>query len=136
MQKWFDVIERLVSKGGPHETDDPMFEAWLNQVGSEIRCGKLSTQEMQSLRNAFGEALSARTLQGFALAKPYGYAGDFGMLEKIYLRQVSDESHLRKWDEYFHRTKATKAVRNRKVYFINLLRKLDTPPRGKWLLKC
>lgn len=125
MTERLDFIKQLVGKGGPDEEDDSRFENWLTQVDVERRCGKLSSDEWQATRAAFGEALSPQTIQGFGLAKPYGYAGDFEMLEKIYLRQVSDNPRLKKWDEYFHRQKAPQAVRNRKAYFINLLRKLE-----------
>lgn len=125
MPEWTELIEQLTSKGGPDEADDLQFEAWLAHVASEIRSGKLSSEEWQAKRAVFGEALSPQTMQGFALAKPHGYAGDFEMLEKIYLRKVSDDPRMKKWDEYFHRAKAPKAVRNRKTYFINLLRRMD-----------
>lgn len=125
MTERLDFIKQLVGKGGPDEEDDSRFENWLTQVAVERRCGELSSDEWQATRAAFGEALSPQTIQGFGLAKPYGYAGDFEMLEKIYLRQASANPRLKKWDEYFHRQKAPQAVRNRKAYFINLLRKLE-----------
>ena len=118
-------IEQLVSNGGPDVADDSRIEVWLTQVASEIGSGELSSQAWQTIGAAFGEALSPKTMQGFALTKPHGYAGDFEMLEKIYTRHVTDEASLKKWDEYFHRQKAPIAVRNRKTYFINLLRELD-----------
>lgn len=127
-----DFIKELVGKGGPDEADDFRFGEWLNQIASETGSGKLALQEWQTIRSVFGEALSPKTMQGFALTKPHGYAGDFEMLEKIYTRQVTDDENLKKWDEYFHRQKAPIAVRNRKTYFINLLRQLgNTKANGR-----
>lgn len=120
-----DFIEQLVNNGGPDVADDSRIEAWLTQVASELSSGELSPQAWQTIRASFGEALSSKTMQGFALTKPHGYAGDFEMLEKIYTQHIADDSSLKKWDEYFHRQKAPIAVRNRKAYFINLLRQLD-----------
>lgn len=70
MPERLDFIKQLVGKGGPDEEDDPRFENWLTQVASERRCGKLSSDEWQATRAAFGEALSPQTIQGFGLAKP------------------------------------------------------------------
>jgi len=53
------------------------------------------------------------SMQGFAHAKPHGYAGDFEMIERIYNRSVSTLDFLHRWDTFFHQTPATDAVRNR-----------------------
>jgi extracellular factor (EF) 3-hydroxypalmitic acid methyl ester biosynthesis protein len=60
-------------------------------------------------------------MQGYALAKPAGYAGDFEMIDRIYCNHVTEHPDLRNWDLFFHAQKAPTAVRNRKAYFCNTL---------------
>jgi SAM-dependent methyltransferase len=65
---------------------------------------------------------STRTVQGLGIVKPYGYAGDFEFIDRIYTQWLSPDPRLTAWDVYLQQHKAPKAVRNRKVYFLNLLR--------------
>jgi SAM-dependent methyltransferase len=53
--------------------------------------------------------------------KPYGYAGDFSVIEAFYNHQVSDDPQLTKWDLYIQDMDAAKAVRNRKTFFKRLI---------------
>lgn len=126
MQKHFDYVRRILRKDGPQNEEDYVeFENWLCQVAQDINNKKLRPVDISRLREAFGDALTHKTLQGFALTKPHGYAGDYEIIDKIYRMHISDESHLRNWDKFFHSQKAPKAVRNRKKYFHNLLDKID-----------
>lgn len=125
MQKHLSFVNQMVNKGGPEKADYSAFREWLDEVVSDVQNKRLCVDQVSQLRQAFGEALSVQTLQGFALTKPHGYAGDFEIIDKIYQRHVSKEPHLRRWDEFFHSQKASKAVRNRKDYFISLLKQLD-----------
>ena len=77
-------IHRLVQRGGPREVDYADLDHWVIDVYDGIRAGQLSTADIAEIRAAFGEALSSKTMQGFALTKPHGYAGDF----------ENDRSHL------------------------------------------
>ena len=76
------------------------------------------------IRDALGEAMSPETIQGYGFLKPYGYSGDFQMIDKIYQQKVSDRADLKNWDLFFHAQKAPMAVRNRKQYFIDMLTRL------------
>lgn len=60
-------------------------------------------------------------MQGFALQKPHGYAGDFEIIDRIYQEWLSPEANLSNWDRFFHAQPAVKAVRNRKTYFLEWL---------------
>lgn len=75
------------------------------------------------LQKNLGDALTMETMQGNAFHKPHGYAGDYEIIDKIYMEWHSPESSLRVWDKFFHLQSASTAVRNRKEYFINLIRK-------------
>ncbi len=65
---------------------------------------------------------SVETVQGFAWAKPRGYAGDFEIIERIYDRVVSDDPRLAPWDQFFHVSPGADAVRNRPAYIADILR--------------
>ncbi|HET6569415.1 MAG TPA: class I SAM-dependent methyltransferase [Rhodothermales bacterium] len=117
-------IESMVANGGPDPSEYAAFGVWLKEVDEDLRAGYMSRADLSVLRRAFGEALSSETLQGFSYSKPHGYSGDFEIIDRIYTEHTSDNTHLRKWDVYCHSQSGPKAVRNRKSYFVQLLRAL------------
>jgi extracellular factor (EF) 3-hydroxypalmitic acid methyl ester biosynthesis protein len=136
MEQDIRFIRGLVDKGGLDSEDYPVFERWLDGLAERRAQGDLPPEALATLRTAFGEALSPKTMQGFGYSKPHGYPGDFEMIDRIYLQFVSEEAHLRKWDEYFHSTLAAKAVRNRKTYFLHLLEALQAQRAESAQTKC
>ena len=126
MQEHLQYVQELVKRGGLEKGDYDHFGVWLDTVAHQKQARELSTEDLVAIRAAFGDALSVDTLQGFALAKPHGYAGDFEMLDRIYIQHTASQAHLRKWDQYFHAHPATQAVRNRKIYFLKLLKQFET----------
>ena len=56
--------------------------------------------------------------------KPLGYAGDYLTIDLIYQQKYSSAGFGGKWDELFHRFDAPQAVRNRKAYFIETIKRL------------
>jgi len=118
-------IEKMVNKGGPDPSDYASFQRWLREVAKEHRSGDLSEEDLAILREAFGDALSSETLQGFCLKKPHGYAGDFETIDQLYTQHVTDTSGCEKWDVFFQAREAARAVRNRKQYFIRLMEALE-----------
>lgn len=125
MDQHVAYIEKMVARGGPRPSEYASFGRWLAEVADELRSGKISREDLKTIREAFGEALSPDTLQGFSLHKPHGYTGDYEIIDKMYQEHVSDDPHLKKWDEYFHAQSAPTAVRNRKAYFKDLLSDLQ-----------
>lgn len=125
MNNHLAFIKKMVAKGGPDAEDYAPLNAWIEELGAQFQRGELSPEQIAELRNAFGAALSPQTMQGFMLLKPHGYAGDFEIIDRIYRRHMSDDPVLHKWDEFAHTSQATQAVRNRKDYFLDLLRRLD-----------
>lgn len=117
-------IEKLVSSGGPQPSEYKAFDRWLADIFKEHQVGKLSENSLTVLREAFGPALSTQTMQGFALHKPHGYPGDYEIIDNIYRKQTTENPALKRWDQYFHTQTAPTAVRNRKAYFLQLLRGL------------
>ncbi len=125
MNQHLDYITDLVAKGGPDYHDYSEFDTWLNDVHQNYRSGIYSQTELNTLRSAFSEALSTATMQGHSFQKPFGYPGDFQVIDKIYQMYVCPQEHLCKWDIFYHQQKAAKAVRNRKIYFKELLKDLE-----------
>lgn len=94
---FFDFVKRLVEKGGPEI---------LEKVGKRI----INSSQFRQYFKEFGDAMSPKTMQGFALQKPHGYAGDYEIIDKIYTETVSHDRALTKWDLYFHAQHAPRAV--------------------------
>lgn len=90
-----------------------------------MEAGQVTSESINALIEAFGDAMSTQTIQGFVSSRPHGYAGDYELIDKIYLQNVSDNLMLAKWDNYFQSTHGARAVRNRKTYFHQLLDQLQ-----------
>lgn len=114
-------IERLVSKGGPGPEDYPALNDWFQRVQNCSRSEEFTPTDRLRLFEAFGEAMSPATLQGMGYHRPHGYAGDFEVIDKIYVRHHSPNPRFIRWDAYFHSQAPSRAVRNRKTYFHSLL---------------
>ena len=76
-----DLISQFSKNGGPDPTDYPMLNTLLHQFSAETLQQIFSDEQISMIRNAFGEALSPETIQGWAYHKPLGYAGDFQIIE-------------------------------------------------------
>jgi SAM-dependent methyltransferase len=104
-----DYLRYIIAKGGP--------------VGSEIKklqeaCNATrSKEEMIELNIVLHTQLTTDTMLGHTYLKPYGYAGDFEIIEKIYAQQRHVNSVIDAWDQFYQSMDACQAVRNRKTYF-------------------
>ncbi|MBN2091505.1 class I SAM-dependent methyltransferase, partial [candidate division KSB1 bacterium] len=131
MNKYISHIKDLVENGGPVPEDFSKLNHLFNSVATIIRESPQSKSLTEQIRAALGEAISIDTIQGYGLQKPYGYSGDFLMIDKIYQHHTSANAKLKNWDLFFHAQKAPIAVRNRKQYFIDLLTHLRTREKDK-----
>ncbi|MFK7847144.1 MAG: class I SAM-dependent methyltransferase [Rhodothermales bacterium] len=125
MSKYVKSAVRWVSQGGPTPSEFREFSDWLNELASEVEKGQLTESEKKEIHEVFGEALSVKTLQGISLVKPRGYAGDFEVIDRVYQRSMTTNPELINWDNFLVNTHAARAVRNRKTYFLNLLKTLS-----------
>lgn len=125
-------LERLCAQGGPEEDDYAMLDEKILQTHAAVETGNTRATDIFQILDKFPDVFSVRTLQGMALRKPHGYAGDFEMIEKIYACHLASEPGLLNWDRYFQSRHAPRAVRNRKAYFHRLL---DALPDGASVLK-
>ncbi len=126
MSKHISSAARWVRKGGPTPSEFKAFSAWLRELAADVENGALTEDEKKEIHNVFGDALSTKTLQGISLVKPRGYAGDFEVIDRVYQRSLTTDPELINWDNFLLNTHAAKAVRNRKTYFLNLLRTLGS----------
>lgn len=108
-----DFLSHLAKNGGPTPAEYPLLNHHLSHFANPQFSNNLSAEQIVSLRNSLGVALSPETIQGWAYHKPLGYAGDYLLIEKIYKNFVCPNPSLQRWDLFSHTQKATKAIRNR-----------------------
>ena len=120
-EELFELPFRLVRQGGPSSSEHASFRSWLDATDLLVRAGRVPREAVLEFWRSLGPDYLAGCAQGHALAKPYGYAGDFEMMEKIYRCEVSGDPRFRGWDLFFHLQPAPCAVRNRGPYFASLL---------------
>lgn len=115
-----DRLLAFIKAGGPQEFEyDELTQTWDN-ISAETDPSLSLTKE--KLKRLFGAHFLSHTLQGFSYRKPYGYSGDFKIIDLIYQQEISRDKRYQKWDKYFQSIHACRAVRNRKSYFINLVK--------------
>ena len=125
-----NIISNIAKKGGPDQIDYPILNTIFQQFTAEAQQNLFSEKHLQSIRKAFGEALSPETIQGWAYHKPLGYAGDYQIIERIYNYYTASSPELSKWDHFFHAQKAPQAVRNRISFFLDRLWKTKSDQAG------
>lgn len=115
-----------ISMRGPTYEDYSLLHAFFKLVSEERKSGILNNENLLKLRRWFNGAMeTTETMQGHVCMKPFGYDGDYLIIDKIYNYHKSKNPVYAKWDDFFHYGDAPNAVRNRKKYFINTLNKLD-----------
>ncbi len=105
-------IEELLLNGGPEKCDYERLTSIINNLESE--------EEINAFRELIHCTLGEETLQGFANSKPFGYSGDFMMIEKIFHNWIDPNPEYHNWDNYFQAHSAPTAVRRRKEHFVKL----------------
>ena len=110
-------LQQFVQKGNWSLDSFDKLDELLSEVGYEIQKGTITKSDISEIATSFRKDFLAETLQGHGLRKPYGYPGDFLLLDKIFTNYKTRNSRFRIWDEYFQKQAAPCAVRNRKEYF-------------------
>lgn len=114
-------VSALFAKNGPDKEDyQPIFDI-IDGVSSE---------DIGKVRDLMKPILNPNTIIGFSYTKPFGYNGDFFIIEKIYQKYINQNSKFRKWDEYFHEFPAAIAVVNRKTLAKEIFQKLNDEACG------
>ncbi|MCK5856778.1 MAG: class I SAM-dependent methyltransferase [Bacteroidales bacterium] len=114
-------IAQLFAKNGPDKEEYQMIFDMVDQIPS----GKINR-----FRTAMKPILNPNTIIGFSYTKPFGYNGDFFIIEKIYQQYVNPDKKYKKWDTYFHEFPAAIAVINRKALAIEIFEKLNKKSLG------
>jgi len=110
--------------------DFPKIDNLITALSTDLENGKISKSDINAISQSFGKDFLENTMQGYGLLKPFGYAGDFLMIDKIYTYHKSSIKKYEIWDEYFHQHAAPKAVRNRKNYFKKIMNaKMEQHPK-------
>jgi SAM-dependent methyltransferase len=114
-------LQNIIKKGGPETKEYDVLNEIFDHLSEDYKAGKMSQHELQLLQEGFGDECLQNTLHGHIKTKPYGYAGDFMIIDKIYREQVTSDHRFEKWDIFWNNHSAAKAVRNRKDYFIKTM---------------
>lgn len=114
-EKASSFLRYLIDKGGPDIVDYDQFTSIVN---------KLRPEEFDNFRENIRTILSDKTLIGHGFVKPFGYPGDFYLIDKIYRFDINQDPKYRNWDMFFQNQPGANAVRNRKDYFIEYCKKL------------
>jgi len=114
-EKINDFLEFLIENGGPEPSEYEKFTSLVNN---------LKPEEVDDFRERMKPILNDKTLIGHGFIKPYGYPGDFTLINKIYLFEVNSDAKYKNWDLFFQNQPAANAVRNRKGYFMEYCKAL------------
>lgn len=114
-------LQNIIEKGGPETKEYDVLNEIFDHLSEDYKAGKMSEHELQLLQEGFGDECLENTLHGHIKTKPYGYAGDFMIIDKIYQEQITTDHRFEKWDIFWNNHSAAKAVRNRKDYFIKTM---------------
>lgn len=114
-------IRNLFEKNGPDKEEYQQIFSLVDQLKDE---------DIETFRAAMQPILNPSTIIGFSYTKPFGYNGDFFIIEKIYQKYVNPKEKYKKWDEYFHTFPAAIAVVNRKALAIDIFEKLHIKSMG------
>ncbi len=108
-------VTDLFKRNGPDPHEYSSILELIDQVAAD---------EIEEFRQAMKPILNPGTIIGFSFTKPFGYNGDFFIIEKIYQHYVNPDPRFKKWDEFFHTFPAAIAVINRKKLAIQILKSL------------
>jgi len=104
-------IKEFVENGGPEENEWDEFEVLINYIYEDVINKIISSNQMKQIYNSFGDSISTNTLQGHVFNQPYGYPGDFDLIDKLYTRKINNKYY--KWDYYGSNLKGLDALRGR-----------------------
>lgn len=118
----FNEANFFIGKQGPDPTEYPQFDKLMKSIHLSMIHNMIEDDEIQNLKTRCEFLGDNQSIMGHIRLKPYGYAGDFEIIDKIYTQRVMHEKY-RKWDEYTLDNATAQAVRNRKQYFKQVVTK-------------
>jgi extracellular factor (EF) 3-hydroxypalmitic acid methyl ester biosynthesis protein len=110
-------IETLIEQGGPRPHQYAYADYLFEEIGKKLKAEELPAEVGSNLLKQCSFLQTSDSIMGHIRNKPYGYAGDFMIIERIYLNEAQPSTSHFYWDQYSLEHVAAKAVRNRKDYF-------------------
>lgn len=135
--------QELKSYLDEHPDDWIKFQEQVNAIIDSIseelalfeKVNSLNEERLYKFKRFFVKRLRKYFLYGhyitWSLAKPYGYAGDFRIIDDIYLCDTASNGFERLWDNYFLQMGPSVATRNRKEDFKRLILKFLQDREGE-----
>lgn len=120
-------LKEMIQKGGPRQEDYSSFEGMLDDLSLAIAAKKVSKKDLQRIYGLFDENFMEKSIHGHSFRKPFGYAGDFMVIDKVY--QIDIEPAYENWDKYVFTHRTCDGIRNRKAYFKQKLSEICTDAR-------
>jgi hypothetical protein len=108
-------LKYLLKNGGPELQEYEKFTSIVNS---------LDASDVDDFRKELNTILNENTLIGHGFVKPYGYPGDFTLIDKIYRFEINQDLQYKNWDLFFQNQPGAFAVRNRKDFFIEYCKNL------------
>ena len=116
------MLTELAAKGGPETQDYPVLDSLFDQIAAQKDQNVIAPEVLAEIYKMFhNQEFADSTLHGHIRNKPYGYAGDFMIIDKIYRKHMNPDPRFEKWDIFWNNHTAARAVRNRKEYFKRLM---------------
>lgn len=140
IKKYREVAQEIKTFLDKHPHEWGRFQSEFNQEVNGIfreimdfekeRLSKGDEESVYKLKRLFMNRLRKDFLHGeyirWSLEKPYGYAGDFRIIDMIYLNQPKTAGFDRLYDNYFQNSAASVATRNRKEDFKRIIKQFVT----------
>lgn len=104
---------------GPDAADYPRINDYFNHAYHRDPDAFMLQFELPREQHAAFHSPDA--IAGYCCLKPFGYAGDFQLIDRLYTHYTGDGKHIARWDAFAQAQPAAVAVRNRKTYFMDLL---------------
>jgi extracellular factor (EF) 3-hydroxypalmitic acid methyl ester biosynthesis protein len=115
----FTLFYQILSKGGPDPEDFEELNHALAFLPVLIENDEVKEEELQNIIDNCSFLETEATIMGHIKRKPFGYAGDYAIIDRIYQKNISKE--FSKWDAFSVNHPAAEAVRNRKDYFLETM---------------
>jgi len=119
IQSSIHFLNTMIKKGGPQPHDYPFFNQVLENLSNSIESKEVSKEDLKPIYQLFDGEFLEKSVHGHSFRKPFGYAGDFLVIDKVYQKEIHPE--YKRWDEFILNHRTCDGIRNRKEYFKNLL---------------
>jgi extracellular factor (EF) 3-hydroxypalmitic acid methyl ester biosynthesis protein len=123
LEKHIKRIEEFVKNGGPEESEYDEFTEIMNDIYYKFQNYQITNEDLNLIYNAFGESLNKHSLHGHGYLQPYGYPGDFEIIDRFYTKTINKD--YKKWDNYALSRIGIESLQGRIKSFINSVSSLN-----------